>query len=83
MDVRFDAAAAQTLIDSMCTYCSSIQKDAKDVLKLLDSGKEWNDPQFQTFSEAVRQICSDLDKTLKLESDYLTVYQERVNELRS
>lgn len=83
MDVRFDSAAAQTLIESMCTYCSSIQKDAKDVLKLIDTGKEWNDPQFQTFCEAVRQICSDLDKTLKLESDYLNTFQERVNELRS
>lgn len=83
MDVRFDAVAAQSLIDAMYTYCSSIQNDAKDVLKLIDSGKDWNDPQFQTFSDAVRQICSDLDKTLKLESEYLNTFQERVNELRN
>ena len=82
MDVRFDAMAAQTLIESMCTYCTSIQKDAKDVLRLIDSGKEWKDPQFQNFSEAVHQICSDLDKTLKLESDYLNTFQARVDELR-
>lgn len=83
MDVRFDATTAQMLIESMCTYCSSIQRDAKDVLKLIDSGKGWNDLQYQTFCEAVNQICIDLDKTLKLESEYLTTFQERVNELRS
>ena len=81
MGILFDAKTAEKLIEAMCTYCLSIQRDAKDVMKLVDSGKEWNDPQFQVFSEAIRQICCDLDKTLKLESDYLTTFQEIVNQL--
>ena len=83
MEVKFDAKTAQTLIKSMNIYCSSIQRDAKDILKLIDSGKNWNDPQFRVFSDSVHQICADLDKTLKLESEYMTTFQQRVDELRS
>ena len=82
MEVKFDAKVAQTLIESMSTYCSSIQRDAKDILKLIDSGNNWDDPQFKVFCESIHQICTDLDKTLKLEADYLTTFQERVDELR-
>lgn len=82
MEVRFDAKVAQTLIESMSTYCTSIQKDAREILQLIDSGKEWDDPQFQTFCNSIHLMCNDLDKTLKLESEYLTTFQERVDELR-
>ena len=83
MEIKFDARIAQTLIESMRIYCTSIQRDAKDILMLIDSGKEWNDPQFVKFREAIYQICSDLEKTLKLESDYLMTFQSKVDELRS
>ena len=82
MEVRFDAKTAQALIESICKYCSSIQKDAKDVLQIVGPIKEWNDPQYHAFCDSIQLICSDLDKTLKLESDYLTVFQTRVDELR-
>lgn len=82
MDVKFDLNSAQQLISSMCNYCNSIQQDAVDVLKLIDSSPQWKDQQHQHFCDSVRLICSDLDKALRLESDYLKVYQERVKELR-
>lgn len=82
MEVKFDARVAQTLIESMNTYCTSIQRDAKDILRLIDSEKKWNDPQFNAFCESVRQICADLDKALKLESDYLITFQQKIDELR-
>lgn len=82
MEIKFDANVARTLIESMSTYCTSIQRDAKDILRLVDSGKNWNDPQFKAFCDSIHQICADLDKTLKLEADYLTTFQQRVDELR-
>lgn len=82
MDVRFDVENAEKLIEAMCTYCSSIQKDAKDTLRLIDSLKGWDDKQFEYFVDSIKIICLDLDKALKLESNYLNTFQERVNELR-
>ena len=43
MDVRFDAVAADELINNMATYCSGIQKETRELLELLKQAGGWQD----------------------------------------
>ena len=82
MEVKFDSNAAQSLIKSIDGYCTSIQKDAIDTLNITKSINDWNDPQFRSFCESIDRLFEDLEKNLQLESEYLRIFQSRVNELR-
>lgn len=83
MEVRFDANTAEYLISQMDSYCLSLQKDAVDLLDILEFSGRWEDPQMKTFYQNIIEISKDLEQALKLESEYMNVFIERVRELRS
>ena len=82
MDVRFDAVAADELINNMATYCSGIQKETRELLELLKQAGGWQDNQMRAFQSNITEIAHDLNKALALESEYMNTFNERINELR-
>lgn len=82
MSVKFDAAAAETLIKEMDSYCLSMQKEAIEIFDILEFSGEWNDGQRGMFQENVTTISKDLSEAMRLESEYMRVFEERVAELR-
>ena len=82
MSVKFDAAAAEKLIEQMDGFCSSIQREAVDILDILELSGEWKDTQHSRFHEQIMEINKDLIKALQLQSDYIQLFSERVEELR-
>lgn len=82
MGVRFDAASAEALIQNMDAYCLSMQKNAIDLLDLLELSGEWQDPQALEFHKMIMAISKDLCDAMQLESEYMEVFKERVAELR-
>ncbi len=82
MSVKFDAVAAEKLINQMDLYCSSLQQEATEILDILEVSGAWNDPQYHAFYEDMLEISRDLVKALELQSNYMQVFAERVAELR-
>ena len=66
MDFNFDAFAAEQLIAQISQYCSGIQHDAQDVLRLLHTAEKWQDTQGQAFKNNVTEIANDLNQILRL-----------------
>lgn len=82
MSVKFDAAAAEKLIEQMNIFCSSVERDAVDILDLLELFGSWDDLQYQNFHNNIMELNKDLLHALTLQSEYLQLFQQRVNELR-
>ena len=82
MSVKFDAAAAEKLIEQMDNFCLSIQHEATEMLDILERSGDWDDIQHRVFHDNIMEISQDLVKALKLQSDYMQVFSERVAELR-
>ncbi len=82
MDIKFDAAAAEQLIQQMSRYCTGIQKETRALLDVTKNSRNWNDNQSKAFQANITELANDLNKALSLESEYLKTYQERVRELR-
>lgn len=81
-DVRFDASAAEQLIYQMDLYCTGVQTEAKDLLSVLNESGDWKDNQMEAFHRNMIALASDLDRALKLESEYMRTYHQRVRELK-
>lgn len=82
MSIKFDAAAAEKLIEQMDQYCSSIQREATEMLDILEFSGEWDDSQHRIFLNCIEDVSRDLIKSLKLQSNYMQIFSERVAELR-
>ena len=82
MDIRFDASAAERLLQQMDIYCTGIQKETKDILAILKYSGQWNDNQMKAFQANIMEIAQDLNQALILEGDYMRTYYQRVQELR-
>lgn len=82
MSVKFDAAAAESLIGQMDGFCSAIQREAVDILDILELSGEWDDPQLRRFHETIQEINKDLMTALRLQDSYMRLFAERVEELR-
>lgn len=82
MDVRFDAGAAERLIQQMDKYCSGIQKETMELLAVLKDPGEWQDNQMRAFQINISELAKELDQALALESEYMRTYHQRVMELR-
>ncbi len=82
MDIKFDAAAAERLLQQMDKYCTGIQKETKDLLAILKNSGQWNDNQMIAFQANITDIAKDLNQALILEGDYMRTYYQRVQELR-
>ena len=80
MDIKFDSTAAEYLIEKMDSYCQCMQKEATELLDILEYSGKWDDPQAQAFHNNIMEISNNLVQAMKLESDYMNVFQERVNE---
>lgn len=83
MDIRFDASEAEKLLKEMKKYCSGIQKEARDLLAVLDSQKGWQDNQMIAFQANINELARDLNLALSIESDYMRTFYLRIMELRS
>ena len=82
MDIKFNAEAAEQLLQQMDKYCTGILKEAKELLAILKTTENWNDNQMKAFQANICEIAKDLNQTLALESDYMSTYYQRVQELR-
>lgn len=82
MDIKFDAHAAERLLQQMDIYCSGIQKEAKDLLAIMRNSGQWNDNQMKAFQANITEIAKDLNQALILEGDYMRTYYQRVQELK-
>ena len=82
MDVRFNADAAERLLQQMDLYCSGIQKETKELLATLKSSSDWDDNQMKAFHANIIELAKDLNKALTLEGEYMRTYYQRVKELR-
>lgn len=82
MDIKFDAQAAEQLLQQMDIYCSGIQKETKELLAILKNSGQWNDNQMKAFQTNITEIAKDLNQALILEGDYMRTFYQRVQELR-
>ena len=82
MGIKFDASAADRLLQQMDIYCSGIQKETKDLLSILKNSGQWNDNQMLAFQANITELAKDLNQALILEGDYMRTYYQRVQELR-
>ena len=82
MSVKFDAAAAEKLIEQMDIFCSSIQRDAVDILDILEISGNWDDDQYHNFHDNIMAINQDLVRALNTQSEYMQIFMDRVTELR-
>lgn len=82
MDVKFDAGAAERLLQQMDKYCSGIQKETRELLSVLKNPGEWQDNQMRAFHTNINELAKDLNQVLALESEYMRTYHQRVMELR-
>lgn len=81
MDIRFDSNAARKLLKEMDKYCSGINTNATDLLNVLNDAGEWNDNQMKYFQANMKELIDELNKTLRLEVDYMKTFYDRVKEL--
>ncbi len=82
MDTRFDANAANRLLDQMNNYCFGIIQETRDLMEIMNNTPEWNDNQRKAFQNNVVELTKDLKTGLTLESEYMRTFHQRVNELR-
>ena len=82
MSVKFDANAAERLIYQMDIYCTSLQKEALDLLDILELSGDWTDSQHKVFYEHIKEISGDLVKALKMQDSYIKIFSKRIKELR-
>ena len=82
MDTRYSASIVDQLLKSMSEYCQSIQTGARDVNRLINSSELWSDNQYEHFSACVRSLNEDLDRTLRMQSEYMTTLDAKAKELR-
>ncbi len=82
MDIRFNADAAERLLQQMDRYCTGMQKEARELMTSLKSTKGWDDNQLKAFQANITELANDLNQALMLESEYMQTYYQRVNELR-
>lgn len=82
MDIRYSAEIADQLLKTMASYCLSIQNSARDMNKLLNSSDLWRDSQYDLVSACINDVNHDLEKTLRLQSEYLNTLDAKVKELR-
>ena len=82
MDVKFNADAAEKLIESMDRYCLEISGAAAESLELLNYSDGWRDSRKESFSIKIDEMYQGLQQALYLESEYMKIYIERVKELR-
>ncbi len=82
MDIRFDASAAERLLQQMDIYCTGIQKETKDLLAILKNSGQWNDNQMKAFQANITALAKDLNQVLTHEGEYMRTYDQRVQELR-
>lgn len=82
MDVKFDANAANQLINQMNTYCVGIMQETRGLMEIMNNTPEWNDNQTKAFKNNLVELTKDLKTALSLESDYMKTFKQRVNELR-
>lgn len=82
MDVKFDANAANQLINQMNNYCSGIMQETRGLIELMNNTPEWNDNQTKAFRNNIVELTKDLKSALSLESEYMRTFHQRVTELR-
>lgn len=82
MDVNFNIDSAMKLLSEMNKYCSGIQKETQELISILKNTDNWNDNQKTTFQSNIYNIAKDLNNALRLESEYMRIFSERINELR-
>lgn len=81
MAVRFDAHAAEAMIERINNSCSEIEREAYNMMEIVQGIGGWDDDQKQAFINSIHVIAEDLNKVLALESDYMRLYDQRVREL--
>ena len=82
MNIKYDSVAAEKLISDMDQCCQGIQREAQDLLMLVNGMGEWKDSQFDIFQSNINKMAIDLNETLRLESEYMNTFQQRISELR-
>ena len=82
MEVKFNIEAAERLIQSIEIYCVNMQKEAVELLDILELSGLWSDQQAHVFHENIQSVSADLCKALAKENEYLQIYRDRVNDLR-
>ncbi len=82
METKFDANAAEVLLQEMNKYCLGIQKETRAILETVNLLDNWNDNQKKAFQNNINELAKDLNKTLSFESEYMKVFYERIIELK-
>ncbi|MBR2295271.1 MAG: hypothetical protein IJ869_05875 [Clostridiales bacterium] len=81
MPTLYNSENAKELLRSMDKYCSEIQKNARDLLALTEEKNEWDDPQSMLFRDCTIEICHGLETSLQKQSDYMSLFKTRIDEL--
>ena len=83
MDTRYSADVVDQLLKSMAEYCQSIQNGARDLNKLLNTSYMWRDSQYERFGMHINEMNQDLEKVLKIQSEYMNILDSKVREMRT
>ena len=70
MDIRFDAQAAERLLEQMDIYCTGMQKETKGLLAILEKSEQWDDNQMKAFQANITDIAEDLNQALDYQKPY-------------
>ena len=81
-EIRFNASAAEKLVQEMDAYCQSMSREGSEILDLLEGAGEWDDKQSQVFSEYIMEISKMLVEALGNYSTYMDIFSKRIAELR-
>lgn len=81
-EIKFNALAAEKLVQEMEVYCQNMSKEGGELLDLLETMGEWNDMQSQLFSEYIMEISKMLVKALGNYCTYMDIFSMRIAELR-
>ena len=82
MDIKFDAAVAERLIQHMNRFCTGISTETKDLRRILNNPGEWNDDQMKAFQANMDALAKNLNQVLRYEVDYMDTFYQRVSELK-
>ena len=82
MSVKFDLNAANELINNIKMYCEDMQRDVDDLLDRNNDNSRWNDNQRKAFDNNINELAKDLKQALKLEFEYMQIFEDRIKELR-
>ncbi len=82
MSVIVDITLAEKLVSNMDSCCREIQKETKELLMLLNDMTDWKDNQAVIFKKYCTEIVKDLSVILKMEGNYLKMYDNKIKELR-